>query len=89
LIILALQQLLNHWVTEVQPILTAIHGLIQIKFLVLTIPYDAFLQKLAWLEDFNLQRLADYLFIEWRSWFDQHVNSMDAVTAQYLSRYSS
>jgi hemerythrin len=43
----------------------------------------------AWLEDFNLQRLADYLFIEWRRWFEQHVNSMDAVTAQFLSRFSS
>jgi hemerythrin len=46
-------------------------------------------QQAVWLEDFNLQRLADYLFIEWRSWFDQHVNSMDAVTAQFLSRFSS
>jgi hemerythrin len=37
-----------------------------------------------WLENYNLQALADYLFIEWRNWFDHHVNSMDAVTAQFL-----
>jgi hemerythrin len=37
-----------------------------------------------WLENYNLQALADYLFIEWRNWFDHHVNSMDTVTAQFL-----
>ncbi|MCG8488532.1 MAG: hemerythrin family protein [Chromatiales bacterium] len=40
-----------------------------------------------WLRDFNLETLADYLFIEWRNWFDNHVRSMDMVTAQFLGRF--
>ncbi len=40
-----------------------------------------------WLREFNLEALADYLFIEWRNWFDNHVNSMDMVTAQFLGRF--
>lgn len=39
-----------------------------------------------WSKDLELQQLADFIFVEWRSWFDQHVNSMDKVTAQFLSQ---
>lgn len=40
-----------------------------------------------WLKEFNLEALADFIFIEWRDWFDAHVNSMDMVTAQFLGRF--
>ncbi|MES9812694.1 MAG: hemerythrin family protein [Candidatus Thiodiazotropha sp.] len=39
-----------------------------------------------WLREHGLQQLADYIFVEWRAWFDQHVKSMDMVTAQFLSQ---
>ncbi|MCW4225353.1 MAG: hemerythrin domain-containing protein [Candidatus Thiodiazotropha endolucinida] len=39
-----------------------------------------------WLREQGLQQLADYIFVEWRAWFDQHVKSMDMVTAQFLSQ---
>ncbi|MEW8052245.1 MAG: hemerythrin family protein [Candidatus Thiodiazotropha sp.] len=39
-----------------------------------------------WSKDQGLQQLADYIFVEWRAWFDQHVKSMDMVTAQFLSQ---
>jgi hemerythrin len=39
-----------------------------------------------WLRDQELAQLANFIFIEWRAWFDQHVKSMDRVTADFLSR---
>lgn len=33
--------------------------------------------------------LADFLFSQWPSWFHQHVNSMDRVTALFLSQRSA
>ncbi|ODB84308.1 hypothetical protein A3193_15985 [Candidatus Thiodiazotropha endoloripes] len=40
-----------------------------------------------WLTEFNLEALADFIFIEWRNWFDSHVKTMDMVTAQFLGRF--
>ncbi|MCG7871594.1 MAG: hemerythrin family protein [Candidatus Thiodiazotropha lotti] len=40
-----------------------------------------------WLKEFNLEALADFIFIEWRNWFDNHVKTMDMVTAQFLGRF--
>jgi hemerythrin len=39
-----------------------------------------------WLRDHGLTQLANFIFVEWRAWFDQHVKSMDRVTAEFLSR---
>ena len=39
-----------------------------------------------WLDDNEVQPLADFIFSDWPQWFDNHVNSMDMVTAQYLSQ---
>ncbi len=39
-----------------------------------------------WLSDQELELLAEFIFTEWRPWFDQHVNSMDTATALYLSQ---
>lgn len=39
-----------------------------------------------WLRERDLGLLADFIFTEWRPWFDQHVNSMDSATALYLSQ---
>jgi hemerythrin len=43
----------------------------------------------AWSQDQGLEQLADFIFVEWRAWFDQHVKSMDSVTAQFLSQFMS
>jgi hemerythrin len=40
----------------------------------------------AWLEHRLLQPLANFLFETWPDWFDSHVNTMDRVTAQYVSQ---
>ncbi|MEW8506730.1 MAG: hemerythrin family protein [Candidatus Thiodiazotropha sp.] len=37
-----------------------------------------------WHDGLVLEDLADFIFIEWRSWFEQHVQSMDSVTARFL-----
>ncbi|MCU7929722.1 MAG: hemerythrin family protein [Candidatus Thiodiazotropha sp. (ex Codakia rugifera)] len=39
-----------------------------------------------WLDDNQLDRLAAYIFVEWQDWFKAHVNSMDMVTARFLSQ---
>lgn len=39
-----------------------------------------------WLRDRQPELLAEFIFTEWRPWFEQHVNSMDMATALYLSR---
>ncbi len=39
-----------------------------------------------WLEQKQVKPLAEFIFEEWPGWFDMHVNSMDAVTAQFLSK---
>lgn len=38
-----------------------------------------------WKSGGELQQLADYLFVTWPNWFNIHVNTMDMVTAQFLS----
>ena len=39
-----------------------------------------------WLQTHSLQPLADFLFSEWPSWFDNHVQTMDRVTAGFLQQ---
>jgi hemerythrin len=39
-----------------------------------------------WLDNRELQPLADFIFNSWPDWFDSHVNTMDMVTAQFLSQ---
>ena len=39
-----------------------------------------------WLGNHAIEPLAEFVFNEWPQWFDNHVNSMDMVTAQYLSQ---
>lgn len=39
-----------------------------------------------WLLNAELLPLAEFVFNEWPTWFDNHVNSMDMVTAHYLSQ---
>ncbi len=37
----------------------------------------------SWQSDFNTQALAEYVFTSWPAWFDNHVNSMDMITAHF------
>ena len=46
------------------------------------------LQQL-WTRDAQIEPIGDYLFLEWPSWFDQHVNTMDLVTAEFLNQIIS
>ena len=39
-----------------------------------------------WLAHQELEPLAAFIFNDWPRWFDTHVNSMDMVTALFLSR---
>ncbi|MES9992548.1 MAG: hemerythrin family protein [Candidatus Thiodiazotropha sp.] len=39
-----------------------------------------------WTREQSLEDLADFIFNEWRAWFDQHVKSMDRATALFLSQ---
>jgi hemerythrin len=39
-----------------------------------------------WLREGNLATLADFIFVEWRAWFEEHVKTMDSVTAVFLSQ---
>ena len=39
-----------------------------------------------WLEHKEVAPLAAFIFEEWPRWFSMHVNSMDAVTAQFVSQ---
>ena len=39
-----------------------------------------------WLERKRLQSLAEFLFTEWPAWFDNHLRTMDKVTADFLLR---
>ena len=43
------------------------------------------LQKI-WTDSRHIEPLADFIFLEWPTWFDNHVNTMDQVTAQFLSQ---
>ncbi len=35
-----------------------------------------------WKKNNDIEALVDYVFYRWPSWFDQHVNSMDMMTAK-------
>jgi len=37
----------------------------------------------AWQEDHDIEVLADYVFTLWPAWFDNHVNTMDMMTAKF------
>jgi len=37
----------------------------------------------AWEKDHDIDSLSQYVFSDWPSWFEAHVNSMDMVTAQF------
>ncbi len=39
-----------------------------------------------WLQQKSIQPLADFLFNQWPLWFDEHVRSMDKVTAEFIQR---
>ncbi len=39
-----------------------------------------------WRERRALRPLADFLFEQWRDWFDNHVRTMDSVTASFIQR---
>ncbi|WP_456375117.1 bacteriohemerythrin [Thiolapillus sp.] len=40
-----------------------------------------------WHSDQDLDALGGYVFNTWPQWFQMHVNSMDNVTAQFLSNF--
>lgn len=42
-----------------------------------------------WLDNGNIETLANFIFHDWARWFELHVNSMDKVTAQFLSQHIS
>ena len=37
----------------------------------------------SWDRNFDINRLANFIFSAWPEWFNNHVNSMDMVTAQF------
>jgi len=37
----------------------------------------------AWQQDHDIEVLADYVFTLWPAWFDNHVNTMDMMTAKF------
>ncbi len=37
-----------------------------------------------WLERNSLQPLANFLFEQWHAWFDNHVHTMDNITASFI-----
>lgn len=37
----------------------------------------------SWNKTYDIALLSDYVFTAWPQWFEQHVNSMDMVTAQF------
>jgi hemerythrin len=37
-----------------------------------------------WLERNNLPPLASFLFEQWHAWFDNHVHTMDNITASFI-----
>ena len=39
-----------------------------------------------WINNGQLEPIAEFIFMEWPTWFDNHVNTMDLVTAQFLSQ---
>lgn len=39
-----------------------------------------------WLENNELEPLRNFVFSDWPRWFNDHVNSMDMVTAAFLSK---
>jgi hemerythrin len=41
----------------------------------------------AWQAERNIEPLTEFVFQRWPQWFTQHVNSMDNITAQFLSNY--
>lgn len=38
-----------------------------------------------WQQAHDIEQLADYVFSAWPNWFNEHVNSMDRVTAQFAA----
>ncbi len=40
-----------------------------------------------WNADHSIEALSEYVFSTWPQWFNQHVSSMDFVTAQFLSSF--
>lgn len=36
-----------------------------------------------WIKNQNIELVEDYVFSLWPAWFDQHVNTMDMMTAQF------
>lgn len=43
-------------------------------------------QQQRWQEQRNYEALSSYI-LNWRSWLEQHISSMDFVTAQFLSQF--
>ena len=41
----------------------------------------------SWRDSQSLDELGSYVFNTWPQWFQMHVNSMDNVTAQFLSNF--
>jgi len=41
----------------------------------------------AWHQQRELEPLVDFLFQRWPQWFVGHVNTMDTITAQFLSNF--
>ncbi|HED35001.1 MAG TPA: hypothetical protein ENJ08_12450 [Gammaproteobacteria bacterium] len=39
-----------------------------------------------WVQNQQIEPVAEYVFNEWVAWFDDHVNTMDMITAQYLGQ---
>ena len=42
-------------------------------------------QRRQWRSERKIETLADFVFDAWPAWFDNHVNTMDWVTARFIS----
>ncbi len=40
-----------------------------------------------WLDTRDAKALSDYISHNWRGWLDEHISTMDTVTARFLSRF--
>jgi hemerythrin len=88
----ALTQALNAWLKHTQAHFSRENELmIDIQFpmyLVHSGEHSRVLEEMesmvtSWNNDHDIEMLSDYVFTAWPQWFEQHVNSMDMVTAQF------
>jgi len=92
----AIDQALKHWITHTEAHFDRENRLMQEYGFP---PYPVHAQEHAtvleeirglqsrWLETRDLEPLGEFVLKRWPRWFTMHVNSMDTITAQFLSNF--